>query len=386
MKPDKFTKTKAKARNTADSGQALPRSEERTSLLGLSSDWYWEQDEDYSFTLITGEAFGKAGFDPQDFLGTTRWDCGGWPEDDGGNWGRHKALLEARQPFIDFLFKRANAHGEQRHISSSGQPVFDDQEQFRGYRGIDKDVTERIQMELRLSIEHGVTGVLAESNSIVEAAPQIIRVICETLGWSCGARWVPDGEGDAIRCAETWGVPSAEIEAFLEATQQQAPSTQLGGLNRRAWVQGESLWIQDVTKEATFRRAPDALNAGLRSAFAFPLKVGAEAIGVMEFFSREIHQPDAELLNGTRYIGSQIGQFMQRKQAEQALRESEERFRAVVDSANEGILVYDRSLHVISGNAVAERIIGLPLADILGAAGFTSLLVAARAGNRRRSE
>jgi PAS domain S-box-containing protein len=63
-----------------------------------------------------------------------------------------------------------------------------------------------------------------------------------------------------------------------------------------------------------------------------------------------------------------------RKQAEARLRESEERFRAVVDSANEGILVYDRQLNIVAGNQAAERIIGVPLVDIIGAAGFTSIL------------
>ena len=63
-----------------------------------------------------------------------------------------------------------------------------------------------------------------------------------------------------------------------------------------------------------------------------------------------------------------------RKQAEAALRESEERFRSVVDSANDGILVYDKQLNVVAGNLAAERILGLPLANIIGAAGFTSLL------------
>jgi PAS domain S-box-containing protein len=68
-----------------------------------------------------------------------------------------------------------------------------------------------------------------------------------------------------------------------------------------------------------------------------------------------------------------------RARAESALRESEERFRAVVDSANEGMLIYDRALNIIAGNRAAERIIGLPLAQLVGKPGFTSLLPCVRA-------
>ena len=68
-----------------------------------------------------------------------------------------------------------------------------------------------------------------------------------------------------------------------------------------------------------------------------------------------------------------------RARAETALRESEERFRAVVDSANEGMLIYDRSLNIIAGNRAAERIVGLPLAQLIGKPGFTSLLPCVRA-------
>src|SRR5437899_1025151 len=59
-----------------------------------------------------------------------------------------------------------------------------------------------------------------------------------------------------------------------------------------------------------------------------------------------------------------------RTSAEAALRENEERWRAIVNSANEGILVYDRELNVVAGNQAAERILGLPLAEVIGAAGF----------------
>src|SRR5882672_2163192 len=71
-----------------------------------------------------------------------------------------------------------------------------------------------------------------------------------------------------------------------------------------------------------------------------------------------------------------------RTQAERALRENEERWRAIVNSANEGILVYDRSLNIVAGNQAAERIIGVPLAEIIGARGFTSLLPCVHADGR----
>src|SRR5205814_10095598 len=68
--------------------------------------------------------------------------------------------------------------------------------------------------------------------------------------------------------------------------------------------------------------------------------------------------------------------------AEGALRETEERWRTIFNSANEGLLVYDRSLNIVAGNQSAERIIGLPLAEIIGAAGFTSLLPCVHADGR----
>src|SRR5512138_2191575 len=68
-----------------------------------------------------------------------------------------------------------------------------------------------------------------------------------------------------------------------------------------------------------------------------------------------------------------------RKQAEAALRESEERLRGIVGSLNEGILVYDRDLKVVWGNPAAERILGIPLGELMGREGFASVLPCVRA-------
>ena len=201
---------------------------------------------------------------------------------------------------------------------------------------------------------------------MAEAVPRIIRAVCETLEWACGARWALDQTGETLVCAETWGVASADLDAFLEMTKSHSQTKQRGGLIRRAWLEGEPVWIPDVTEDPTFRRAPEARKAGLRSAFAFPIKTASEVIGVMEFYSHEMHRPDAELLNCTSYIGSQIGQFQQRIQAQEQLRESEERFQSTIELAAIGIAHVDPGGRFIHANGWLCNLPGYTREELLG--------------------
>ena len=294
------------------------------ALSDISDDIYWEQDAALRFTLFCGRGLAASGIDPDDVLGRTAWEHGTFLED---AWAPHIAGLRARRPFDNFVYRCLNSSGEVRYLSASGRPVFDAQGGFAGYRGTTRDVTASARMELRLAIEHAVTRALQEAEGVPQAMSQVIRVICQALGWSCGVRWESCDEG--LRCAEAWGVDLPGIAELLDETRRQTPSRQTGGLNRRVWAERRPMWLQDVTKEPTFRRVAAAAAARLRSAFAFPIGTGAEVTGVMEFFSREFHQPDGELLDCMGYIGIQIGQFVQRKQAEEEVRASEERFRSL---------------------------------------------------------
>lgn len=126
--------------------QAVREREERAqSLAALSSDWYWEQDEEFRFREIS-----DPGAKPErralHHAGRRRWeleDTNLTPE----QWAAHRAQLERREPFHDFEYRRLGANGKPRWVSISGVPIFDDQGRFRGYRGVGKDISERKQAE-----------------------------------------------------------------------------------------------------------------------------------------------------------------------------------------------------------------------------------------------
>ncbi len=207
-------------------------------------------------------------------------------------------------------------------LSISAQPLFDDPAAPpSGCVTTITDITHRKHLEQRQAMEHRVTRLLAEAESLEDVIPELLQTVCEALGCACGARRTWSAPEQMISCDETWSEPGAEIERFLELSRVPRILPQgTGGLIRRVLAGGEPIWITDFSEDPSFRRGPEALKAGLHGAFAFPIRFGNDVLGVMEFFSREGRQPDEVLMQSTRSIGSQIGQFMARRQAEERVR------------------------------------------------------------------
>ncbi len=218
----------------------------------------------------------------------------------------------------------------------------------------------------RLVIEHGVTGALSRSFDLREAAPLVVRAVCEELGWACGAVWLDEAHDDTMRCIGGWGIDEAPVQAFVRLTAGQRQVAVQGGLVRRSWLAGAPVWMRDVTAEPTFGRAPHAARAGLRSAFAFPIMASGRVLGVVEFYSQDVAELDAELLECTRYIGSQIGQFCLRAQAQAALRESEKRYADTIELAATGISHVDEGGRYIQVNRALCEMLGYPRDELLG--------------------
>jgi PAS domain S-box-containing protein len=172
--------------------------------------------------------------------------------------------------------------------------------------------------EVRLTAEHLAARALVESETLAEAAVRVLQAICEGLGWDYGALWNVEAEQEGLRCVQTWHLPSAHVSEF-EAASQRTTFFRGIGLPGRVFEHGEPVWIADVVCDTNFPRAEIAARDGLHGAFALPILGKGRVVGVMEFFSREIRQPDEELLQMLSSVGAQIGRFMERKRAEEEL-------------------------------------------------------------------
>src|SRR5262249_1061700 len=97
-----------------------------------------------------------------------------------------------------------------------------------------------------------------------------------------------------------------------------------------------------------------------RGALAVPILLGGDVFGVMEFFSRESRPPDNGLLEMAAAIGRQIGQFVERRAAEEALASSRETLELAQDAASAGTFVWNIKTNAVAWSESEERLYGLP--------------------------
>ena len=202
-----------------------------------------------------------------------------------------------------------------------------------------------------------VSQALTQTTTLADGAARILQAVCETLDWDLGSVWIIDEPAKVLRCVNTWQAPSLPFPKF-EATTRQATLGHGVGIPGRVWADGKAIWIADATRDSNFPRGPVADAESVHGAFGYPLVVADRTIGVIEFFSREVRQPDRDLLAMFAVVGRQIGQFIEREKAENALREREEHIRLLLDSTAEAIYGIDLEGNCTFCNRACARLLG----------------------------
>jgi PAS domain S-box-containing protein len=224
---------------------------------------------------------------------------------------------------------------------------------------------ERRRQERRAAMRHAVTRCLAESMTMEEAVPTVLSAICEAGGFLAGALWFTDPTEQALSCFSFWHREDVSIAEFEELSRK--TSFPLGvGMPGRVWASGKPAWIEDVELDTNYPRAPVACRNGIRSACGFPIRSRERVLGVLDFYSSEAQPADERLLTALEDIGNQLGQFLERRRAELALRESEERYRSIAEATNEWIWSAGPDGRTDYSNRTVEAMLGYEPEELVG--------------------
>jgi len=182
-----------------------------------------------------------------------------------------------------------------------------------------RDITLRKRAERRLAAGYAITRVLAEADSLNAASPLLLMSVCEGLGWEVGSMWRLDKIAGVLRCVQFWHRPGIAIPKFENASRTMTYKRGIG-LPGRVWDTGQPVLRTEIPQGVPYPRAEVAAQEGLHSCFGFPIRIGEDVVGVMEFFGRDIRKPEDELLQMFDSIGTQIGQFIERRRASDELK------------------------------------------------------------------
>src|SRR5271154_457250 len=166
---------------------------------------------------------------------------------------------------------------------------------------------------------YAVARVLAEAESLEAAAPLILMAICEGLSWDLGVLWRVDEMAGVLRCMNVWHSPQLSFPQFVKATRESTYQRSVG-VPGHVWETSQPMWLADLPQAENFPRVPFAIAEGLHASFAFPIRVGEHVAGVIEFSTRQIRKLEPDLMEMFDSIGSQIGQFIERRRAEMELK------------------------------------------------------------------
>jgi len=214
----------------------------------------------------------------------------------------------------------------------SSSVVRDARDRPAGIVGVVVDVTERQRAEARLTAQYAVARSLSAAQTLQDGLRGALEAIATHLDWQYGGFWIVDTPQNVAHCVVTWHEGADHGEAFdaICARKRFAPGVGLPGI---AWERAQPQWIADYQTEDHLPRRADFLQIGISSALALPVRISGQIVGVIEFLSTYVREPDQGLLDAAESIGNQVGQFIERKRAETALRESEDRFRTMANSA-----------------------------------------------------
>lgn len=182
-----------------------------------------------------------------------------------------------------------------------------------------KESNERLGRETEYVQLHKDIAVASnETRAVNDTLEYCLKRICHFAGWPVGHLYLSeDRSSKRLIPTAIWYLENPERFKTFRKITEMTPLDPGVGLPGRVLAGGKPAWIIDVLRDPNFPRAKAAGDIGVKAGFAFPVLIGKEVAGVMEFFSAQAVEPDSEMLEIMAQIGTQLGRVIERKWAEE---------------------------------------------------------------------
>jgi PAS domain S-box-containing protein len=229
-----------------------------------------------------------------------------------------------------------------------------EQDRLVGAVVVFQDITEQKRQDSLQQAQLSISHILAQSGTVDEAIPELLRVAGEMGSWDMALLWCITSTGEMLSYQGAWIHPSHRWEGFLSLCRSCVfpRGVDLPGI---AWASKLPLWVPEVMADARFTRAPTASRLGIQSACAIPIRTGRVIHGVLELFSSAGRSADANLIHIMADTGMKIGQFIDRAKAGQALRAAHEMMQSLLAGLPGAILLCGHDLRIQYANNLAHR-------------------------------
>ncbi|MFQ5579260.1 MAG: EAL domain-containing protein [Nitrospiria bacterium] len=367
-----FLQVEETAREREDHLKALGRSDERFQIVARATN-----DAVWDWNLLTGRV--EWNMNVQTLFRYPKSEVGHdihWrnaqihPEDRERTLAGIQSVIDLGRKYWSEEYRFRRKTGDYADIIDRGYVVQDDSGLPVRVIGAMMDITERKRVERRLDQERSfvqllelVTVAANEATTVEEAISVVVYQVCAHTGWPVGHAFLKAGaESGELYPTDVWHMDHPQLYDSLRKITESPSFSAEAGLPGRVLSTGNPVFIEDVASDSKLPRVKGFIEVGIKTGFAFPLLVGREVVGVLEFFSPTALKREESFLNVMAYVGTLLGRVVERKRAEAKLHHSAH-YDALTQLPNRA-LFHDRLEQVMLHVRRHERLVALFFIDL----------------------
>ena len=286
------------------------------------------------------------------------------PQDVAKTQDAWRRVMAGEEPGFRFDKRFIRRDGQSLWADVNARLVRDESGKPLHFQTVAVDIGDRKRNEVLQAARFAITHALVTSPGWEVAAPNVLEGLCLALDWELAEYWEVDTAREAMHFVTAWKRPGRDTSAY-EATAAEATYKRGEGLPGRVWQTGTPLAFSDVSADGSARAAA-AVAAGLHGIAGFPVRSGRRVVGMISLHTWAARELDEGLVAVMNDVGSQIGEFVERKRAEVALQDSEKRMRSVLDNVSDGLATIDQAGIIESANPAVVKLFGYEEKDLIG--------------------